>query len=148
MATVMTTLRQAEDISNPNVVKVVVDQDGYAMYFSRAPIPFRKSDYGSRLKAQGSRHDHQPPASSLEPRTYWKHLGLYGYQRAFLLQFPHLPPTPLEQAEQLEQLRALEHGYKIKVLETQHDSIGVDTPEDLQRVERFLMGQRIRDEGQ
>ena len=71
-------------------------------------------------------------------QTSWKHLGIYGYQRHFLLQFPHLEPTPLEQLEQLEQLRALEHGYRIKLLETTHDSIGVDTPEDLKRVEAMI----------
>ncbi len=122
MATVMTTLTRTEDLANPNVVKVVVDQDGYALYFSRAPIPaVRDSSLVTR---------HSSP--------YFKHLGLYGYQRHFLLQFPTLTRTPLEQAEQLEQLRALEHGYKIRVLETTHDSIGVDTAEDLQRVETLL----------
>jgi len=72
----------------------------------------------------------------------FKHLGVYGYQRHFLLRFPHLPPTPLEQLEQLEQLRALEHGYRIKLLETAHDTVGVDTPEDLQRVEQALAEHR------
>jgi 3-deoxy-manno-octulosonate cytidylyltransferase (CMP-KDO synthetase) len=119
MATVMTRLSAAEAPS-PNIVKVVVDQDGYALYFSRAPIPF--------VRHQTSDIRHQ----------YWKHIGLYGYQREFLLRFPHLPPTPLEQAEQLEQLRALEHGYKIKALETAHDTVSVDTAEDLKRVEGLL----------
>jgi len=119
MASVMTRLTQREDMANPNIVKVVVDADGFALYFSRAPIPF--------VRAQGG-----------EPAPMWKHLGIYGYQRHFLLQFPHLEPTPLERAEQLEQLRALERGYRIKLLETVHDSIGVDTPADLQRVEQLL----------
>ena len=118
MATVMTALAE-RDAPNPNIVKVVVDHDGYAMYFSRSTIPFTRQ-----------------PA----PAPQWKHLGLYGYQRDFLLRFSQLAPTPCEQAEQLEQLRALEHGYRIKVLETSHDSIGVDTPEDLTRVERLLGG--------
>ncbi|MBI4342922.1 MAG: 3-deoxy-manno-octulosonate cytidylyltransferase [Candidatus Omnitrophica bacterium] len=117
MASLMTRLRRGEDVVNPNIVKVVVDRDGFALYFSRAPIPF--------VRAQGS-------------STYWKHLGIYGYQRHFLLRFPHLEPTPLEQLEQLEQLRALEHGYRIKLLETVHDTVGVDTPEDLRRVEQAL----------
>ena len=121
MATVMTKLARPEDATSPNAVKVVVDQDGYAMYFSRAPIPY-------------PRH----PTSAIR-HQYWKHLGLYGYQREFLLRFPQLPPTPCEQAEQLEQLRALEHGHRIKALETAHDSIGVDTPDDLKRVEQLLM---------
>lgn len=144
MASLMTKLSRPEDLSNPNIVKVVRDRDGFALYFSRAPIPYRRDAQGSRLKAQGS--SPQPPASSPEPR-YYKHLGIYGYQRHFLLQFPSLAPTPLEQLEQLEQLRALEHGYRIKLLETVHDSIGVDTPEDLHRVEQ-LLGQETRDKGQ
>ena len=120
MATVMTRLARDEDAASPNVVKVVVDQDGYAMYFSRSVVPCKR----------------QPSTA-----PYWKHLGLYGYQRDFLLRFPSLPPTPCEQAESLEQLRALEHGHRIKVLETTHDSIGVDTPDDLKRVEQLLMAQ-------
>ena len=115
MATLAVPLAQTEDVTSPHVVKVVADQDGYALYFSRAPIP-----------------------------ACFKHIGVYGYQREFLLRFPHLAPTPLEQLEQLEQLRALEHGYKIKVLETSHDTIGVDTPEDLKRVELFLAGSGTR----
>jgi len=118
MASIMKRLEDDAERANPNVVKVVVDRDGYALYFSRAPIPH--------------------PRSGQEGAVVWKHLGLYGYQRNFLLQFPSLEPTPLEQAEQLEQLRALEHGYRIKLLETAHDSIGVDTPEDLARVEAVL----------
>lgn len=131
MATVMTSLTSADDIRNPNVVKVVVDQDGYALYFSRAPIPFRRS-------VSGSERSEVPDTD----RVYWKHLGLYGYQREFLLRFPHLPQTALEQAEGLEQLRALEHGCKIKVLETAHDTVGVDTLDDLKRVEKLLTGVR------
>jgi 3-deoxy-manno-octulosonate cytidylyltransferase (CMP-KDO synthetase) len=138
MASLMTTLRP-DDLANPNVVKVVVDRDGYALYFSRAPIPYVRTDQGSsRFKVQGPRQEPLPPASSLQPRACYKHIGIYGYQRHFLLQFPSLEPTPLEQSEQLEQLRALEHGYKIKLLETVHDSIGVDTPGDLARVETLM----------
>ena len=129
MATVMTTLTNADDLRNPNVVKVVVDQDGYALYFSRAAIPF--------IRQQTSDNRQQVT-------VYWKHLGLYGYQREFLLRFPHLPPTALEQAEGLEQLRALEHGHAIKVLETSHDTVGVDTSDDLKRVEALLSGSARR----
>ena len=121
MASVMTPLREAADAQNPNVVKVVTDLDGFALYFSRAPIPHERGTGG----AQGG-------------RRALKHIGLYGYQRSFLLRFPGLEPTPLEQAEQLEQLRVLEHGYRIKLLETVHDTIGVDTPEDLRRVEERI----------
>ena len=128
MASLMTKLTRVEDLANPNVVKVVVDRDGFALYFSRAPIPFERA---------------KQPAHQL-----YKHLGIYGYQRHFLLQFPSLEPTPLEQLEQLEQLRALEHGYRIKLLETVHDSVGVDTPEDLKRVEQLLLkGQGAGDAG-
>jgi len=121
MASLMTKLARQEDMASPNVVKVVVDRDGFALYFSRAAIPFIRN--------------HSITQSLNHP---WKHLGIYGYQRHFLLQFPHLEPTPLEQAEQLEQLRALEHGHRIKLLETAYDTIGVDTPEDLKRVEAMV----------
>jgi 3-deoxy-manno-octulosonate cytidylyltransferase (CMP-KDO synthetase) len=116
MATVMTPLTDQADVVNPNVVKVVVDQDGYALYYSRSPNPHARAGVP----------------------TYWKNIGLYGYQQYFLLQFPQLQSSPLEQAEQLEQLRALWHGHKIKLLETAHDTIGVDTADDLARVEALL----------
>jgi len=119
MVSLMTRLRRSDDAANPNVVKVVVDRAGFALYFSRAPIPFVSSSQ----------------APNEHSTSCFKHLGIYGYQRYFLLQFPHLEPTPLEQLEQLEQLRALEHGYRLKLLETDHDTVGIDTPEDLQRVE-------------
>ena len=139
MASLMTPLARSDAFANPNVVKVVVDRDGFALYFSRAPIPYLREDLaGSRLKAEGSRQAPWPPGQS--PQRAYKHLGIYGYQRHFLLQFPHLEPTPLEQSERLEQLRALEHGYRIKPLETAHDTIGIDTPDDLRRVEALLAG--------
>jgi len=131
MATLMTPLTRQEDASNPNVVKVVVDQNGYALYFSRATIPFERANR---------------PTGQPANRSY-KHLGLYGYQRYFLLRYPHLTPTPLEQMEQLEQLRVLEHGYRMKVLETPYDTVGVDTPEDLRRVEQVLMEHGAGDGG-
>lgn len=116
----MSTLRRRIDdraeAANPNVTKVVVDRDGFALYFSRAPIPFVR--------------DGCPPA------TAWRHVGLYVYRRDCLLRLARLPPTELERSEALEQLRALEYGIRIKVIETQFDSVGVDTPEDLERVRR------------
>jgi 3-deoxy-manno-octulosonate cytidylyltransferase (CMP-KDO synthetase) len=119
----MSTLRQAmsdaADIASPHVVKVVVDNHGDALYFSRSPIPF---------------HRNEGPA--------YKHIGLYGFRRDFLLTFAALPQTPLEQAESLEQLRALEHGYRIRTVTTRYESIEVDTPEDLERV-RQLMATRV-----
>ena len=106
----MSTLRQAisdaTDHDNPNVVKVVVDRNGDALYFSRSKIPYCRED-----------------------GVCFKHIGLYGFRREFLLTFAALPQTPLERAESLEQLRALEHGYRIRAVETRFDSIEVDTPE-------------------
>jgi 3-deoxy-manno-octulosonate cytidylyltransferase (CMP-KDO synthetase) len=133
MASLMTRLSRPEDLHNPHVVKVVTDRDGFALYFSRAPIPF--------VRPQTTDHRPQtttPITNHQSPITVFKHLGIYGYQRDFLLNFSSLEQTPLEQAEQLEQLRALEHGYRIKLLETPHDTIGVDTPEDLARAETLL----------
>jgi 3-deoxy-manno-octulosonate cytidylyltransferase (CMP-KDO synthetase) len=123
MASLMTPLQSAEEAANPNVVKVVTDRDGCALYFSRSPIPFQRA---------------MPPVDLMPASPFHKHIGIYGYQRHFLLQFPRLEETALEYVEQLEQLRALAHGYKIKLLETKYDSIGVDTAEDLQRVEQLL----------
>jgi 3-deoxy-manno-octulosonate cytidylyltransferase (CMP-KDO synthetase) len=114
----MSTLRRRIDdpaeLHDPNITKVVVDADGHAMYFSRAPIPFTRAGC--------------PPAVA------WRHIGLYAYRRECLLRLAALPPTALELSEALEQLRALEHGIRIRVMETRHDSIGVDTPGDLERV--------------
>ena len=107
------------DLSNPNVVKVVLDRGGYALYFSRAPIPHARDPRGG-----------WPPL--------YKHIGLYAYRRSALLVIAALEPTPLERTEALEQLRALEHGIRIKAVETRYDTIGVDTPEDLEQVRRLL----------
>ena len=117
MATLRRRIEDPADLQNPNVTKVVVDQDGYALYFSRAPIPFTRS---------GS-----------EPAPAWRHIGLYAYRRESLLRLSALPATAMERAEALEQLRALEHGIRIKTIETAHDSIGVDTPDDLARVRQL-----------
>jgi 3-deoxy-manno-octulosonate cytidylyltransferase (CMP-KDO synthetase) len=124
MGTLMTPLTSAEDYHNPNVVKVVVDRRGFALYFSRAPIPHPREvtvNAGVLASFPGGRH-----------------IGLYVYRRDFLLKFPKLPPTPLEELEKLEQLRALEQGYSIRVASTFHTSIGVDTPEDLEQVRALL----------
>jgi 3-deoxy-manno-octulosonate cytidylyltransferase (CMP-KDO synthetase) len=120
MSTACTPLQNAADHANPNVVKAVVDLAGNVMYFSRSPIPH----------IRGAR----PPV--------YKHLGIYGFRRTFLLAFAKLPQTPLEVAESLEQLRALEHGYRIRTAITPYDSIGVDTPEDLERVRHQLAAAR------
>jgi 3-deoxy-manno-octulosonate cytidylyltransferase (CMP-KDO synthetase) len=109
------------DLENPHVVKVVVDRDGYALYFTRSAVPF-------------VRPGHPRP-------IFWRHLGLYVYRREFLLTLAALPPTPLERAEGLEQLRVLENGFRIPTVETDADTIGVDTPEDLERVRQLIEAQ-------
>ena len=136
MATLRTPIRLEEDYASPHVVKVVVDGNGDALYFSRAPIPFhRESPPPSDLPPSDLPPSDLPP-SDLPPKggSYgYKHLGLYAYRRDFLIRLAALPQTALEQAESLEQLRALEHGHRIRTVETRHDSIGVDTPADLER---------------
>jgi 3-deoxy-manno-octulosonate cytidylyltransferase (CMP-KDO synthetase) len=117
MATAAFHLRDKEELNNPNVVKVVLDTYSNAVYFSRYPVPFEGQE--GKFK-------------------FLKHMGIYGYRRGFLLKFASWEQTPLEKAEQLEQLRALEKGYKIKVVITKKDSIGVDTREDIRKVENML----------
>ena len=135
MSTLAHPLREIEQLLTPNVNKVVVDRTGYALYFSRAPIPYDRYAWpqAPHLLAQSGQTPTVPPGCL-------KHLGLYAYRRAFLLTLSQLPQTPLEQLEQLEQLRVLEHGYRIRVVETAYESIGVDVPEDVVRVERMLAG--------
>ena len=118
MGTLKKRIEDPREITDPNVVKVVTNNAGDAIYFSRCPIPFEREKSCST--------------------PYFKHIGLYVYQRDFLLAYSTLPVGPLETAERLEQLRALENGYRIRVVETEYESLGVDTPEDLQRVSRLF----------
>ena len=120
MATLIYRIRRAEEITHPNAVKVVVDRDGFAIYFSRATIPYVR-DPG-------------------QAANYYKHHGIYAYRRSFLETFTRLPQGALERLEALEQLRAIENGYKIKVVETVYDSVEVDTCEELARVARIIEG--------
>ncbi len=120
ISTVATPIRTPADIMDPNVVKVVLDFEGSAMYFSRAPIPWVR-DTASKIQVR-----------------HLKHLGLYVFQRDALLEYPTLPQGELERIEQLEQLRWLENGWKIRVAEVEHDAISVDVPEDVGRVEKLL----------
>lgn len=113
-----------EELSNPNVVKVIISENGYAIYFSRSIIPFVRGEVDQR--------------AWLEQHKFYKHIGLYIYQRKFLLQYAQLPISNLEKVEKLEQLRILEAGYKIKAGITTHDSIPIDTPEDVTRVVEIL----------
>ena len=117
MSTLRRQIDDPADRDNPNVVKVVVDRDGFALYFSRAAIPFVRSN--------------QPAAVA------WRHVGLYVYRRDTLLRLASLAPTPLERSEALEQLRALEHGIRILAVETRFDTIGVDTPADLEKARQL-----------
>jgi 3-deoxy-manno-octulosonate cytidylyltransferase (CMP-KDO synthetase) len=130
MATAATPIRDAAEYDNPNVVKVVVSAAGRALYFSRRTIPY--------LREAASR----PVAEQLAAFAFLKHLGIYGYRRETLLRLVRLPVSPLEQAEKLEQLRALENGFALAVVQVEHDSVGVDAPADVERVARLLAARR------
>lgn len=117
MGTLKKKISDKEELENPNVVKVITDKDNFALYFSRSLIPY--------------------PRAGIE-FDYYKHIGLYVYRRDFLLRYVNLNKSKLEEQESLEQLRALENGYKIKVVETKYQSIGVDTVEDLERVREYV----------
>ncbi len=119
LASLMTPIDRPEDIANPNVVKVVTGLDGSALYFSRSPIPC-------------NREPGNPPA-------YHRHIGVYAFRKSAIVDFAQMSPTPLEQAEKLEQLRYLESGRKIKMVICGHSGIGIDTPEDLERA-RMMLG--------
>jgi len=135
MATVKTPIHDFAEWQNINVVKVVTDREGYALYFSRSPIPYVRDQVA---KPQVQSLESKPDIQSHTQILGYRHIGLYVYRRDFLLTFPQLARTPLEQSEQLEQLRALEWGYRIVVSETERPTIEVDTPEDLQRAEEAL----------
>ena len=133
MSTLKSALDDPQDLWNPNVVKVITNQRGYAVYFSRSPVPYlRKRE--------------QPTANlqeilAEEPallKYFYRHIGLYAYRRDFLMQFTKWAPSPLELLEDLEQLRAIEHGTKIKVDISRAVIFGVDTPEDLERIRRLV----------
>lgn len=125
MATARKRITNPKEINDPNVVKVICDKNGFAIYFSRLPIPFYREKQDNLV--------------------YYKHLGIYAYTKDFLFTFKNLPASYLEEAEKLEQLRVLEAGYDIKVIETNSDSIGVDTEEDLKKVEEILRRRKDKD---
>ena len=122
MSTLKYKLDNMEDINNPNYVKVIVDKDDYAIYFSRSPIPYPRN---------------------MDMKNYYKHIGIYGYLREFVIEYSKMAQTPLEISESLEQLRAIENGYKIKVLETPYKIIGVDTFEELEKVRKYIKENNI-----
>jgi 3-deoxy-manno-octulosonate cytidylyltransferase (CMP-KDO synthetase) len=129
MSTASTPIRLAAEYDNPNVVKVVVNAAGLALYFSRRTIPYLREAASSSVSEQ------------LAAFPFLKHLGIYGYRREVLLRLVRFPVSPLEAAEKLEQLRALENGIPIAVVKVAYDSVGVDTPEDVARVELLLRRQ-------
>ena len=124
VGTLVKKIDSSGELLNPGIVKVVIDDGGFAMYFSRSPIPFARDV--TRMEEWHGRHQ------------YYKHIGLYVYRRSFLLEFAGWDESPLERAEKLEQLRILEHGYRIKAAVTTFDSIPVDTAEDVERVKTIL----------
>jgi len=127
VATACHPLRDAAAMFNPNVVKVVLDQRGHALYFSRAPIPWARAAYGAGART--------PPPHM----PCYRHAGIYAYRAGFLRRYASLAPTPLERYEALEQLRVLEHGFRIAVAVDEHDSAaGVDTPQDLEAARRVF----------
>jgi len=153
MTTLRTPLTAAADYQSPHVVKVVVDRDGDALYFSRAPIPsIGPAAFDAAQAGRAGRHSGVPTVAAPGPAEagphkgevaagggpMYRHIGVYAYRRTFLLELTRLPPSPLELAESLEQLRALEHGFRIRTVETPNPSVGVDTPADLERVRRLL----------
>jgi 3-deoxy-manno-octulosonate cytidylyltransferase (CMP-KDO synthetase) len=126
MSTAATRIKNPVELDNPNVVKVVVNAAGRALYFSRRTIPYLREAASSST------------AEQLAAFAFWKHLGIYGYQRETLLRLVKFPVSALENAEKLEQLRALENGIPIAVVTVEYDSVGVDSPDDVEWVERFL----------
>lgn len=132
-------IASAEEVLNPDVVKIVVDSTGRALYFSRSPVPFPRD----AVRRHGTIED----ALIMEPRLldqFRKHTGLYVYRREVLLELSKWPQSELERIESLEQLRALEHGVKIKAIEAATPSVGVDTEEDLDRVKRIVSSSEFR----
>ena len=123
MATLKHKIDTYDEVENPNNVKVITDREDYAIYFSRSPIPYPRT---------------------LDMKNYYKHVGIYGYKRDFVIEYSKMNPTDLEISESLEQLRVLENGYKIKVLDTPYKVVGVDTSEDLAKVEKIIREKNIQ----
>jgi 3-deoxy-manno-octulosonate cytidylyltransferase (CMP-KDO synthetase) len=133
VTTLITPLEKGEDLCNPHLVKVVVDHDGFALYFSRALIPYPRDVLETKNAGPLKGDELIKRLGKEELEGYWQHIGLYAFRREFLLKLTALPPSPLERREKLEQLRILENGYKIKTVICSTPSIGIDTPEDVER---------------
>jgi len=136
-------IKERKDIFDPNIVKVVFNRNGFAFYFSRAPIPYHRDEWKDTEGVRGwglgvSERKPTPNPQPPPPSHCFKHIGIYSYRKEVLAELSNLPPSSLEVIEKLEQLRALENGFIIKVKETTHDTLGVDTPEDLERIEKCL----------
>ena len=133
VASLMTPISDPDDLFDPNITKVAVNRDGLALYFSRAPIPYDREQWPTFLNGP-------PEGILLDPqrRKWFKHIGLYAYKKSFLYEITRFPVSLLEQMEKLEQLRILENGFSIKMVETNKNSIGVDCPEDLTALENSL----------
>jgi 3-deoxy-manno-octulosonate cytidylyltransferase (CMP-KDO synthetase) len=127
LGTLATRINDPARLKNPNVVKVVLDNDGYALYFSRYPIPFIR-----KAPTSGGRVTFTP--ADLKRLPFFEHIGIYGFRKDFLMKFTSLKQTPLERSERLEQLRALEYGFKIKVYLTQYKPVTLDAPSDLKKL--------------
>ena len=136
LSTLMTRIEEVRDWINPNVVKVVADQKGFALYFSRSPIPFPRDLQLEKLLT------FPPKEKKPLPHRVFKHIGVYVYRYDFLLKYNKMKPTPLEKLEKLEQLRVLENGYPIKLSMVDYEPLSVDTPEDLQRLILHLSPKR------
>jgi 3-deoxy-manno-octulosonate cytidylyltransferase (CMP-KDO synthetase) len=128
IGTLVKEIQGPQEVTDPNIVKAVFGHDGFALYFSRAPVPYHRDAWKAldRLDVGHSKS------------TVYKHIGIYGYRRDILIKLAGMRPSRLEEIEKLEQLRALENGFRIKVKETSSETIGVDTPQDLERVEQWL----------
>jgi 3-deoxy-manno-octulosonate cytidylyltransferase (CMP-KDO synthetase) len=124
MTSVLHKIELVEDLKNPNIVKVTIDKNSNALYFSRSIIPHHRDDWETLL----NHHKIIP-----KPLKFYRHLGIYGYKKDFLLKFSNMEQSYLEKVEKLEQLRVLENGYKIKMIETDYNSIGIDTKEDYEK---------------
>lgn len=123
MSTLKYKIDTMEEVENPNYVKVITDKNGYALYFSRSVIPYPRK---------------------MDMKNYYKHVGIYGYKRNFVIEYANMESTELEKSESLEQLRALENGYKIKVMETPYKIIGVDTAEELEKVREYIIKNNLK----
>ncbi len=134
MGTLKKRIKKTEELYDPNVVKVVTDSEGFALYFSRSPIPYYRDEFPNLQPSNVRLSDHDKVFNL----QLYKHIGIYSYRTDVLLKLTALRESMLEKAEKLEQLRAIDNGYRIKAKETEHDIIGVDTRNDLERVEKWL----------